>query len=202
MKDINKKTFLPIILSIFTTIPSYWLSKLFVDFNNVKFVSTTIDDIIPLYTPAVIIYVLAYLQWIIAIYILLKQDTLLGKRIALTFIISSIFDFLIYITYPTLILRPNIEVNNIFDWILSIVYSIDTPINVCPSFHCFGSTLAIIALNNSKNINRKYKIINVIFSIFVYISTLLTKQHYFIDVPAGIMLAYVCYFISFLLIKE
>lgn len=201
MKTINKKILLSVILGILTTMPSYWLPKLIIDINKAHFVNTIIDDIIPLHTPAVVIYVLAYLQWILAVYVLLKQDTLFGKRFAVMFAISSVFDFFVYILFPTRMDRPILEVNNVFDWILSIVYSVDTPINLCPSFHCLASTFTIIALNHS-NIDKKYKVINIIFSILVYASTLLTKQHCFVDVLAGILLAYLCYLVSIILVKD
>lgn len=202
MKNINKKLITPVVVTITTYMISYWIPKLIVDINEVHYVYTSIDALIPLFSPAVIIYILSFIQWIIAICILLKQDTIFGYKVSLAIIIGSIIGFIIFLVFPTGILRTNFEINNMFDWILSQIYFVDNPINACPSFHCFCSTITIIILKYSKDIDNKYRIINTIFSILVYASTLLTKQHYLIDVPTGILLAYICYLISDKLIKN
>lgn len=202
MKNINKKLITPVVVAITTYMISYWIPKFIVDINEVHYVYTSIDALIPLFSPAVIIYISSFIQWIIAIFILLKQDTLFGYKVSLAIIIGSIIGFIVFLAFPTGVLRTNFEINNVFDWILSQIYFVDNPINACPSFHCFCSTITIIILKYSKNIDNKYRIINTIFSILVYASTLLTKQHYLIDVPTGILTAYLSYLISNKLIKN
>lgn len=202
MNNINKKLLFPIIIAILTSIAAYWIPQSVVDVNKLIYVNTFIDDLLPYFSPAVIIYVLAFVQWAISFYVLLIQDTLFGKRIAITLIISSIFSFIIFILFPTSILRNNVEPNNFFNSIISLIYSIDDPVNILPSFHCMYSTLSIIVINHSKEIDNKFKIINIVFSILVFASTLLSKQHCFVDVPSGVLVAYICYFVSIKLIKE
>lgn len=202
MKNINRKLIIPVVVAITTYMISYWIPKFIVDINKVHYVYTSIDALIPLFSPAVIIYISSFIQWIIAIFILLKQDTLFGYKVSLAIIIGSIIGFIIFLVFPTGVLRFNLKINNVFDWILSQIYFVDNPINACPSFHCFCSTITIIILKYSKNIDNKYRIINTIFSILVYASTLLTKQHYLIDVPTGILTAYLSYLISNKLIKN
>ena len=202
MKNINRKLIIPVAAAITTYMISYWIPKFIVDINEVHYVYTSIDTLIPLFSPAVIIYISSFIQWIIAIFILLKQDTIFGYKVSLAIIIGSIIGFIIFLVFPTGVLRTNFEINNVFDWILSQIYFVDNPINACPSFHCFCSTITIIILKYSKNIDNKYRIINTIFSILVYASTLLTKQHYLIDVPTGILTAYLSYLISDKLIKN
>lgn len=202
MKNINRKLIIPVVVAITTYMISYWIPKFIVDINEVHYVYTSIDALIPLFSPAVIIYISSFIQWIIAIFILLKQDTLFGYKVSLAIILGSIIGFIVFLAFPTGVLRTNFEINNVFDWILSQIYFVDNPINACPSFHCFCSTITIIILKYSKNIDNKYRIINTIFSILVYASTLLTKQHYLIDVPTGILTAYLSYLISDKLIKN
>ena len=202
MNKINKKLIFPTIAIIVIAMLSYWLPQFIVDINKAKSVKVFIDDIIPLYPPALIVYLLAYLQWALSLYVLVKKDTLFGKRITLMIIISSIIAFLIYTFYPTYFVRPNFEINSFFTWLLSKIYIADKPLDAFPSFHCLISTLTIIIINHSKDIDKKYKIINIIFSILVYVSALLIKQHSIIDVPAGILLALICYFVSIKIVKE
>lgn len=202
MKNINRKLIIPVVVAITTYMISYWIPKFIIDVNRAHYIYTYLDNLIPLFSPAVIIYILSFIQWIIAIYILLKQDTIFGYKVSLAIIIGSIIGFTIFLVFPTGVLRTNFEINNVFDWILSQIYFVDNPINACPSFHCFCSTITIIILKYSKNIDNKYRIINTIFSILVYASTLLTKQHYLIDVPTGILTAYLSYLISDKLIRN
>ena len=49
-----------------------------------------------------------------------------------------------------------------------------------------------------ENISKKYKIFIFIFVVIIIVSTLLTKQHYFIDCVLGIAISY----ISYLLVKK
>lgn len=194
---INKKLLIPVSLGATIYLLSYGLPKLIVNTNDAHYLMLSIDNIIPLFSPSVIIYLLAFLQWAYTLHILLQQDTKTGYTIASAIIIGSLVGMITFLVYPTAITRPQIEIKNIFDWILNTVYCMDSIVNSCPSFHCFCSTMAIIILVKSNNINKNTLIINIIFSVLVFISTLLTKQHYFIDIPCGIVLANVSMLIAY-----
>lgn len=200
--NINKKILFPIIIAIIISLAAYWIPQSVVDINKLTYVNTFIDDLIPFFSPAVVIYVLAFVQWAFSFYILLTQDTLFGKRICAALAIGSIFCFIIFILFPTSILRNNVEPNNFFNYIISFLYSFDAPVDILPSFHCMYTTLSIIVINHSKELDNKFKIINVIFSVLVFTSMLLTKQHCFVDVPSGVLVAYIFYLLSIKLIKE
>lgn len=194
--NINKKLILPVVISITTYLLSYGIPKIIVNSENLHYLHIALDDLIPLFSPSIIIYFLAYVQWFFAICVLLKQETILGYRISTAIIIGSLIGFAAFVIYPTAIIRPTIKVNNIFDQILSTTYLVDSVVNACPSFHCFCSTITIHILYRSKDINKKISILNFIFSVLVYASTLLTKQHYIIDIPFGILLADISVLIS------
>lgn len=192
----NKKLVLPIALALSAYSLSYSIPKVVVDINKVHYLKFAIDELIPLYSPSVVIYVMAFGQWILAILTLLKYETNQGYRVASAFIIGSLIGLATFLIYPTAIIRNPIEVHNVFDWLLSFVCSVDSVVNACPSFHCFCSTIVIHVIWNYKPTNKKKLIINILFSIMVFASTLLTKQHYFIDVPCGILLADISILIS------
>ena len=185
----NKKLIVPSILALFIYLLAYQIPKTLVPLDKVHYIKFYIDDLIPLFSPAIIIYLLAFLQWTNAMFIVCKQRTKKGYVFATSIIIGSLIGMFIFMVYPTGIVRPIIETSNIFGWILNTIYSVDNIINACPSFHCFCSHLVVKVLKESENVSRKTIVINEIFSVLVFVSTLLTKQHYIIDIPFGIMLA-------------
>jgi membrane-associated phospholipid phosphatase len=106
--------------------------------------------------------------------------------------------------YPNgLELRINdISHNNILVDLVQFLYASDTPTNVCPSIHVFATISAHICLAKSphmKNLHtRKYlKRFSLFLTILICLSTMFLKQHSVIDVVAGIILAFVLYFIVF-----
>lgn len=185
----NKKLVKPAILSIATYLAGYLIPKLIVDESKVHFVKIALDDKIPLVKPFIIIYFLAFVQWSLTMHILTTQNTKYGYKYCTAIIIGSIVGSIIFIVYPTGVQRIGINGNGILDFILKTTYSVDSIVNALPSFHVFCSWMCLRGLWEAKGIDKKWKIVNSIFSILVCLSTLFTKQHYFLDVPAGILLA-------------
>lgn len=192
----NKKLIVPSILALFIYLLAYQIPKTLVPLDKVHYIKFYIDDLIPLFSPAIIIYLLAFLQWTNAMFIVCKQRTKKGYVFATSIIIGSLIGMFIFMVYPTGIVRPIIETSNIFGWILNTIYSVDNIINACPSFHCFCSHLVVKVLKESENVSRKTIVINEIFSVLVFVSTLLTKQHYVIDIPTGLLLADISFLIA------
>lgn len=193
---VNKKLIKPAILSVITYLACYQIPKVLIDESKVHFVKIALDDKMPLIKPFVIVYLLAFVQWALFMYVLIKQDTKFGYKYCSAIIIGSIIGFIIFMVYPTGIQRPEINGNGILDFVLKVTYSTDSIINALPSFHCFCSWICLKGLKEAKGIDRKWVIINSIFSILVFLSTLFTKQHFCIDVPTGILLAEISILIS------
>ena len=105
-------------------------------------------------------------------------------------IIGSIIGLLFYIIYPTAVVRPEVIGDTLIEQFCSFIFTVDTPINAFPSFHCFLSFITVVFYIDFKA-NKKTIIFNFFYSILVFISTLLTKQHVIVDIPAGIMLGIV-----------
>lgn len=188
MRNINKKYLLKTAIGVLVYLLSYCLSPFFIDYNNLHDLKIFIDDLIPFYSPSIIIYCLAFFQWIYACYLLCiqKNDSIYAYVHAIA--IGSIIGFVIFIAYPTFIVRPIIETNSFFDRLTSFIYRADIgTTSAFPSFHCFCSTISFFIARDYAN--SKIKIINLILSILIYASTVLTKQHVIVDIPSGILLA-------------
>lgn len=196
LKNINKKLVVPAIISFGIYLFSYYLPKFIVDINDAHYLMFDIDSRIKVFSPFVIIYILAYLQWITTLIRICKQETKFGYYALTALVVSSLIGMIIFIVYPTAITRDELIINNIFDYLLNIIYNSDSLINAMPSFHCMWSWYSFRILKQTKKENKYSDFINLIFSLLVFASTQFTKQHYIIDIPTGILLAEIGIFIS------
>lgn len=111
------------------------------------------------------------------------------------FIGAAPFFFLLPITYP----RPPIEPTA--NALYQLIAGIDQPINTIPSLHA-GLTMFTL-LYASKILRdvspaRRIALLTTgwLWAGLILYGTLATKQHYFIDLPAGALLAWIAHFIA------
>ncbi len=191
----EKKKFVPIIVALITYLLSYTLPKVLVPAERLHFVIVELDELVPLHSPAIFIYYLAFFQWMFAAFILYQNDKKLIYKYASAVMIGSVIGFVVFMAYPTAVNRPEIMGTGISDKLIILTYSVDNITCAMPSFHCFLSTMVIFILKDCRS-SRKTLYINCIISVLVFISTLMTKQHYFVDVPTGILLAFIGVYLS------
>ena len=106
----------------------------------------------------------------------------------------------VFIIYPTCQnLRPEtFDHQNLFTWILSMVYAVDTNTNVCPSEHVIGSLAVLAAVYNSKYFKETWKKAGMtVAMILVALSTVFLKQHSVLDVLYALPVCAVAYIICF-----
>lgn len=159
-------------------------------------VKTFIDDYIPLFTPFITVYIAAYLQWAIC-FIAVSRDS---KDSCYSFfsgeITGKLISAVIFFILPTYMERAVITGDGVFDKITAFLYLIDKPITLFPSLHCLESYVCARYVSKLKGVKKPIKILNWIFSCFVFASTVLVKQHLFLDIPAGILIGEAGIFIS------
>lgn len=161
--------------------------------NHLSFYSLAIplDEKIPLLTPFVIFYVLAYVQWALN-YILIGRDS---KKLCYQFVLGDILSKVIclffFILFPTTLTRPEITGTDIFSQLVRFIYSVDAPVNLFPSIHCLESWCCIRAAYkmNFKTEKRTnyYRVATILMSLGIFASTLFIKQHVIADVFGGIV---------------
>jgi membrane-associated phospholipid phosphatase len=79
---------------------------------------------------------------------------------------------------------------NVFSWLTSMIYSVDTSTNVFPSIHVYTTLVTQYAIMRSQ-LAKKVRWIpraTGILSILIILSTLFLKQHSVVDVTGGILL--------------
>lgn len=155
--------------------------------------TTAFDRMVPVIPAFTSIYLICYLFWA-ANYIMIGW---IGREHMYRFLvgdfISRIICGIFFIFLPTTLIRPEITGNGLWEHLLRFVYSVDQSANLFPSIHCLVSWFCYVGIRGQKQIPKWYQRFSMIFAILVCISTQVTKQHYIVDLIAGILLAEGCY---------
>lgn len=179
---------LPIGLVATLNFSAYYISKIIIEDREKYDLSIPLDDIIPLVTPFIFIYVLAFAQWAIGYLVLVKQSRKCCSRVAAANIIAKMLCFIIFITVPTAIVRPEVTGGGFSAFLTRFIYAADTPVNLFPSIHCLESYCIMRFSLGEKKIPVWYKIVMSVFTVLVFASVLFTRQHIFVDIPGGILM--------------
>lgn len=156
-----------------------------------------IDNNIPFINWFIIFYVACYPWWYIGPLLVLKYNRKRYYEYLSSAAIGYIISGIIYIALPTEITRPVISNDNFLNVIVNFVYEIDTPANnLFPSLHCFISWNCYLCIRGEKEVPKYYRIGYLVFALLVCASTVFIKQHFFIDIIAGVLLAELTYFIA------
>jgi membrane-associated phospholipid phosphatase len=156
---------------------------------------TFFDDWIPLLTIFAIVYISYAVFLVISLVYFFKQSVKVLDIILLSIIISCAAAYFMYLFFQNYIERPEIVVNNIFDTIYVWGNTQVPPYNAFPSLHVAISTICTFGFWKVKS--KLFKPM-FIWAILIIFSTVLTKQHYFLDVVSGFLLG----IISFELTKK
>ena len=163
-----------------------------------------LDDRIPLVPAFILIYVLSFAFWI-GEYIIIA---LTGKRRYVNFLyvlaVCYAICFLFFIFMPTYIDRlaeggiAAAQQPGFINWIMKFIYRSDgweTGRNLLPSLHCLASAVCYLFVRKRPEIARGVRVYTLIGAVLICLSTVFTKQHYVIDVFAGIALALISYWL-------
>lgn len=167
-------------------------------------VNIEFDNQIPFIKYFVYPYIIWYITLFIVPYIFYQKDKLFYKIYIKTIFISLIIAFIIYVFYPTTLIRNEVISTDLSTFIINLIYKIDTPaINCLPSAHCILSFVHIYITLMIKGINKKLKAIIIIQSILVIFSTVFIKQHVILDVITAFILSLIIYiFTYFFMLKK
>lgn len=151
--------------------------------------SISLDNIIPFSKWFILVYILAFVQWVVCYITLAHGEKKKCYELCTADLIAKVICLICFITIPTAIFtRPEITGNDPLSFVTRIIFLIDTPAsNLFPSIHCLESYIAIRIAFSNKKLPVWFKVITVIVSLSVFASVLFVKQHYFIDIPAGIL---------------
>lgn len=204
---------------LYNLIPGYgWIMLIcFLSFNMLTYygarlvimdadkydLTTPLDDIIPLRTEWIIIYVLAYLQWAVGLIAAARERKGICYHVLGGELIAKFFCLICFVFLPVTIARPEITGNAPWDHLTRLIYSIDTPDCLCPSLHCLESYICFRGATLSEKLPRWFAWVMGIFTLLVFASTVFVEQHFVVDIFAGVAVGEIGLQIArFLLIKK
>ena len=164
-----------------------------------------IDDRIPVVAVFIVIYLFSYIFWIsgpISVS-LTKRENFINYLIGLS--LAYLIGFLFFVFLPTKMDREAeglLEIGlkpGIWNKILGFVYRVDgdrTAFNLFPSYHCLASLYCYLGVRKQPEISKGYKAYTLVMTVLICLSTVFTKQHYFMDIIGGLLLALVSYLVT------
>jgi len=173
----------------------YFITQIFIRERNKFDFTLDFDRKIPLIPIFVYIYLGCYAFWIINEIICGNVSKEHFYKVLTTLIICNTIATIIFIAIPTTIERPEVETHSFTGWVLNLVYQLDDPVNLFPSLHCMVSWLCYIAVRGQRVFSKLYRTFSLIFALLICISTQVIKQHYIVDLIAGIFIAELIWFI-------
>lgn len=144
-----------------------------------------LDDRIPLLEGFVVPYML-WMPMILALGAVLirKKEKDAFRRFMTYFGVACMGALVLYILFPNRQdLRPvELPRENLFAWVLSIVYSSDTNTNVCPSIHVIGSFAVCFAARDARSLRKPWLQLGIRAAAFIIaVSTVFVRQHSVLD---------------------
>jgi membrane-associated phospholipid phosphatase len=151
----------------------------------------SLDARIPQQPAWVLVYGALYLFLILLPVFVVRQEELI-RRTVFAYLAVWIAAYVCFFLYPTVAPRSGDAVvgDGFAAWGLRFLYASDPPYNCFPSLHVAHSFVSALS---TYRVHRGLGIVASIFALMVGVSTLFTRQHYILDVIAGIFLAFAAY---------
>lgn len=166
----------------------YFLTENLIPAENCHPMHCIVDDWIPFNEYWVVFYVGWYLLVVGSLAYYFFYDVKRFRQLELYIFITQMIAMACYILYPSRQdLRPEIfPRENVFTWILGMIYSFDTNTGVCPSLHVAYSLAILSVVWKDEHIYKPYKFTLLFLVIAISMATNFVKQHSFLDVLAAI----------------
>jgi membrane-associated phospholipid phosphatase len=150
----------------------------------------SLDRLVPLQPAWALVYGSVYLFLILLPVFVVRQEQHI-RRTFWAYLMVWIAAYVCFLVYPTRAPRPvNVIGQGFIVWGLRSLYSADPPYNCFPSLHVAHSFVSALTCYR---VHDRVGIAALFCAALVGISTVCTKQHYILDVIAGLSLACVAY---------
>jgi len=148
-----------------------------------------LDKHIPFIPEFAVIYLL-YIPMIIFVFAFYWNDYKTYRSISLMLIAIISIAIMIYSAFQTEVFRPIIASTDFFTQLTNTIYEYDMPNNTFPSLHV-ALTSIISAFVYEKDTKVGMFLIPLTF--LIILSTMFIKQHVFLDIIGGLMLAFIIF---------
>lgn len=193
---IPRYAYLPIVVCIVWNTLVYNMTRFFTNKMPHYDFSIKLDSYIPFVSSFVVIYILSYVLWIIGFLVFAKESrSLCNEFFAAEFVCKTIC-LLCFVIIPTTMTRANVPSGGVLNWLTNAVYSLDQPNNLFPSIHCMESWICFRGALRCKKVHPMYSKVWFVLAVLICMSTVFVKQHVFVDIIGGIVVAEIGLFLS------
>ncbi len=175
---------------------AYFGAKLLIRGRPMLCMALPVDERIPLLPWTIVIYFGCYLFWALNYALILRAEQGNSSRFFRAELLGKLVCFLIFVTVPTTLPRPEIVGSGVFSELMRLLYAADAPDALFPSLHCYVSWMCVVGLRGKPEIPGGWKACSALIAVLVFCSTLTTRQHVLADVFAGVALAELCWLVS------
>lgn len=149
-----------------------------------------LDRLVPLQPAWALVYGSLYLFVILLPVFVVRQEEQI-RRTVLAYLSVWLAAYVCFLLYPTVAPRPEaVDGEGFMVWGLRFLYDADPPYNCFPSLHVAHSFVSALAC---WRVHRGVGIAATLCAALIGLSTLFTKQHYVLDVVAGVVMAGIAY---------
>lgn len=192
---------IPVILWVIGQVIAFYLTRVlnhlfYGSYENYFDISLSFDSVIPVVPYWIYIYILTYAFWVVSFALICRDSKEMCCKALSAEMLGKLVCAIIFISLPTFIVRPEVEVDSLSTFLLNFIYKADTPDNLFPSMHCSISYFATRYVLKCKKIPKWYKTLSVVMTILICFSVVFTKQHVILDIPGGLFVAEICSQIS------
>ena len=167
---------------------AYFLTERLIPMEKCHLIHSKLDDMIPFREEFVVFYVYWYLLVFGTLLYFFLYNVESYKRASIFIIVTQVVATIVYIVYPNVQdLRPEIfPRQNVFTWVLGIIYAFDTPTGVCPSLHVAYSMGIVSVSLKDPALPKPWKAALVFVVFMICLAVCFVKQHSTIDVFAAL----------------
>ncbi len=174
----------------FSLVPFYIFISAWIRGRTTYSPSLAWDQLIPLQPVWALVYGALYAFLILLPILVVRQPDHI-RRTVNAYLLVWLTAYVFFVIYPTSAPRPERLTGEGFAvWGLANLYSSDPPRNCFPSLHVAHSFVSALTCFR---VHSGLGIVAMLCAAFVGLSTLFTKQHYILDVVAGMLLALIAY---------
>lgn len=150
---------------------------------------TKLDAYVP-FVPLFVFPYLLYYPWLLLPVFVLRTRESFFRALA-AFAVMQVIAQTVYVLFPAQMNRPAVTQLGLSAALVRFVYRVDQGWNVFPSLHVAHALLVAILFFRYGRVWTRLPV--ALGSLLICMSTVLIKQHYVIDIPAGVLLTSVCY---------
>lgn len=198
-KLVPKYAVFPLIATLLANMLAYYGSTIIVALFNIERHSLLlpVDELFSFRPEWITVYFGCYISWVLFYILICRENDKVCYDFVVAEVIAKLICLVIFISYPTVMKDRATDLRNgLFDLGVAFLYKIDKPYNLFPSIHCLASYISFRGILWCKKVPAWVKISAGVIAVLVFFSVLFTKQHYFVDIFAGIAVVEIGVFIS------